>query len=345
MRSDGEIQADVIEESNEPAARAASVRPVPERLHAVALDRFGGPEVLTLHDLPVPELDPEEVLIEVAAAGVGPWDADMRQGWWPAGEPDFPLVLGTDGAGRVARVGSRVRRLQVGQWVYAYSFANPKGGFYSEYVAVLEERVGPLPRGLELEQAAAAATAGLTALQGIDEALHLKKREIVIIHGASGGVGTLAVQFARLRGASVFASASGQDGVDLALQLGAEAAVDGKREDLAAAARRFAKRPLDAALALTGGAPLERCLDALAPGGRLAYPNGVEPEPKPREGIELIGYDAISSPAAFERLNRAIEAARLRVPIAAVFPLEDAAKAHARLEAGHVLGKIVLRIG
>ena len=90
--------------------------------------------------------------------------------------------------------------------------------------------------------------------------------------------------------------------------------------------------------------PLTRCLDALRRGGRLAYPNGVEPAPRKRSGIKVIAYDAVAGVREFERLNRAVKAARLRVPIAAVFPLAEAAKAHRRLAAGHVLGKIVLRV-
>ncbi|HYZ25630.1 MAG TPA: zinc-binding dehydrogenase, partial [Geminicoccaceae bacterium] len=165
-----------------------------------------------------------------------------------------------------------------------------------------------------------------------------------MIHGASGGVGTLAVQFAKLRGALVLASASGADGVALVRRLGADEAVDGKREDLAAAARRFAPEGLDAVLALVGGAALERAPEALRPDGRLAYPHGVEPEPEPRPGIEIMPYDAVSGVPEFERLSHAVAAAKLEVPIAAAYPLADAAKAHERLAAGHVLGKVVLRI-
>jgi NADPH2:quinone reductase len=284
------------------------------------------------------------VLIAVGAAGVGSWDVEMRQGWWPEGEPTFPLVLGTDGAGRVVKVGSQVRRLKVDDWVYSYSFTNPKGGFHAEYVAVVEERVGHLPKGLDLEQAGGMATTGLTALQGIDDALHLQKGEKILIHGASGGVGTLAVQFAKLRGARVTASGSGQEGVELAVKLEADGAVDGKQKDLAAAVRRHAGGPLDAILALVGGPTLDHAAETLRPGGRLAYPNGVQEEPKQRPGIEVISYDAVSSVAAFERLNHAVEQGRLKVPIAAVFPLADASRAHTRLEAGKVLGKIVLRV-
>jgi NADPH2:quinone reductase len=115
----------------------------PKTMRAAAIDRFGGPEVLSIHSLPVPVPDAREVSIALDTAGVGGWDADMREGWSPSGRTRFPLVLGTDGSGTVAAVGSRIRRLKVGDRVYAYSFDNPKGGFYAEYVAVLAETVDP----------------------------------------------------------------------------------------------------------------------------------------------------------------------------------------------------------
>jgi NADPH:quinone reductase-like Zn-dependent oxidoreductase len=142
----------------------------------------------------------------------------------------------------------------------------------------------------------------------------------------------------------VFATASGADGVALVRRLGADAAVDGRREDVAAAVRRFAPDGVDAVLALAGGEALERCLDALRGGGRPAYPNGVEPEPGKRRGIEVTAYDAVAGVREFQRLGRAVEEAKLEVPIAAAYALAEAAKAHERLAAGHVLGKIVLRI-
>jgi NADPH2:quinone reductase len=178
---------------------------VPTTMRAVAIDRFGGPDVLAVHALPVPILDSGEVLIAVHTAGVGGWDADIRAGWWPGGPKHFPLVLGTDGSGVVAAVGPHVRRFKRGEKVYSYAWNNPKGGFYAEYVAVRSEVVARIPVKLDLKHAGAIPTTGLTALQGIDEALQMKKGESVIVHGASGGVGTLAVQFAKLRGARVFA--------------------------------------------------------------------------------------------------------------------------------------------
>ncbi|WFU82525.1 NADP-dependent oxidoreductase [Bradyrhizobium sp. CIAT3101] len=317
---------------------------VPRTMFAAAIDRFGGPEVITGHALPVPPLGVDEVMIAVDTAGVGPWDADVREGYFAPRKPHFPLVLGYDGSGIVAAVGSRVRRLKVGDEVYSYNWENPKGGFYAEYVAVPADKVAPIPKRLDLRHAGAIPITGLTALQGIDDALKLKKGETIIIHAASGGVGTLAVQFARLRGARVFATASGLEGVELVQELGAHMSVDGKRADIDDQARRFAPDGADAILALAGGDALEKCMNVLRPGGRLAHPNGVEPAPKKRRGVELIRYDGISGVREFERLNAAVQAAKLKVAIAECYSLTHAYKAHERLAEGHVVGKIVLSI-
>jgi NADPH:quinone reductase-like Zn-dependent oxidoreductase len=259
---------------------------VPSTMRAAAIDRFGGPQVLTLHVLPVPAVDSNEVLIAVHTAGVGSWDADMREGWSPDGRrPRFPLVLGTDGSGTIATVGSLVRRFAPGDAVYAYTFASPKGGFYAEYVCVPANNVGRPPDVLTLKEAGAVTVTGITALQGIDDTLRIKRGEAVVIHGAAGGVGSLALQFAKMRGARVLATATGADGIRFVRRLGADAAADGRREDLAAAARRFAPDGVDAVLALAGGPPLTRLLDAVKRGGRVAYPNGVEPAPRQGDGI------------------------------------------------------------
>src|SRR5512145_2941344 len=114
-----------------PTTSAATRRPsVPATMKAAAIDRFGPPSVLALHTLPVPETGPGDVLIEMRAAGVGVWDARIRDGSWsPTRRPRFPLVLGTDGAGVVVSRGSRVRRFDIGERVWAYEYVNPKGGF------------------------------------------------------------------------------------------------------------------------------------------------------------------------------------------------------------------------
>ena len=327
------------------AAVTATAAPasIPTSMKAMALDQPGAPNVITMHTLPVPQLGADEVLIAIHTAGIGVWDADIRKKMTYV-KTRYPYILGSDGSGTIAAVGASVTGFKVGDAVYSYNWDNPKGGFYAEYVAVPAKHVAHVPKGVTLEQAGALGVSGLTALSGIDEALHLKTGETIIIHGASGAVGTLAIQLAKLRGATVLATASGADGLALVRRLGADAAVDGRKGDIAAAARAFAPKGADAVLALASGDALERCIAALHAGGRVVFPHGVEPAPKARGTITVTGYDALYDAPAFERLNRAIEARMFEVPIAAEFPLADAAKAHTRLEAGHVLGKIVLRV-
>ena len=313
-------------------------------MHAVAIDRFGGPEVLVMHDLPIPKISPQEVLIAVDTAGVGGWDARARQGTW-ADDNTFPKILGVDGSGVVKEVGARVKRFKRGDRVYAYSYGNEKGGFYAEYVAVAASNAARKPKRLDMVEAGALGTIGLTALQGVDDALEIEPGENVIVHGASGNVGMLALQFAKRRGASVLATASGRDGIKLVQRLGADEAIDGKRADIIKATRAFAPDGVDAVLAFAGGKELTRCLDALRKGGRAAYPNGVEPEPRKRKGIRIKSYDAVPGVREFERLERAIDESKLEIPIAATFTMKDARAAHRLIEKGHVLGKVVLRIG
>jgi NADPH:quinone reductase len=318
-------------------------------MKAAAIDRFGPPSVLGLHKLPIPEPGPDEILIALSAAGVGVWDAEVRDGsWLPAGKPKFPFVLGTDGAGIVAAKGARVHRFSVGDRVWAYSYANPKGGFYAEFVAVKAHDAGRVPKHLDLLQAGAAPTTGLTALQGIDDKLRLRHGETLLVYGASGAVGTLAVQFAKARGARVIGTATGRDTGALLCKLGADHVFDARSataaDELGELASKGVSNAIDAALVLASGESLERCLALVRKGGRVAFPNGVEPEPKRRRGVRLSAYDAVAGPPEFARLERAVTEARLRVPIAAIYPLAQAAKAHARLERGHVLGRIVLQI-
>lgn len=326
-----------------PAASTGAAR-LPATMQAAAINQAGGPEVITLHTLPVPKPQADEVVIAINTAGVASWDVYLRRNPQSIKHSAFPLVLGTDGAGLIVAVGAKVQGFKVGDQVYSYSWDNPHGGFYAEYVAVPAERVGHVPKGLTLRQAGAIATTALTAIQGIDDALHLKAGDTLIIHGASGGVGSLALQFAKLRGVKVLATATGEDGMAFAKQLGADAVVDGRHGDIAAAAREFAPKGVDAVLALAGGDTLERCIDALRAGGHVAFPYGVEPEPKARDGVPIARYNAIPGPKEFERLNQAIEALNLRVAIEAEFPLAEAAKAQQRVEAGHILGKVILKV-
>lgn len=317
---------------------------IPETMRAVAIDRHGGPSVLSMHELPVPATGANEVLIAVNTAGVGGWDASMRAGPADSEHPHFPKILGTDGSGTIVAVGSRVRRLKVGDQVFAYRYENPKGGFYAQYVALPATHAARIPAGYDLAEAGAATVTSLTALQGVDDTLQLGRGETILIHGASGSVGSLALQFAKARGARVLATASGKDGVAFVRRLGPDLVVDGKRDSVEAIARAFAPDGVDAVLAFVGGPSLTRCLSTLRRGGRVAYPNGISPVPRPRRGITITAYDAEPGIRELERLDRAWTQTHLQIPIAKTYTLANAIRAHQRLAEGHILGKIVLRV-
>ncbi|MEO6435827.1 MAG: NADP-dependent oxidoreductase, partial [Tepidisphaeraceae bacterium] len=306
-------------------------------MRAAAIDRFGGIETIRMQTLPVPEVGPDEVLIRVESAGVAVWDVFEREGGFAkmfGVEPKFPYVLGTDGAGTVAAVGEKISRVKKGDRVYAVALVNPKGGFYAEYAAVKADNVSLIPGKLTIEQASVMPSDAMTALRGLDEILGLKKAETLMIFGASGGVGHLAVQLAKRMGARVFAVASGDDGVALAKRLGADAVVNGRKDDVAAAARKFAPDGLDAALMTAGGEAADRALAAVRDGGRAAHPNGIMPEPKARSGVRMSTYDVEPNREAIEKLNRLIElpeAGPFEVHVARTFALDQAADAQRAL--------------
>ncbi len=317
-----------------------------QTMRAVALDRFGGPETLKVQTVPIPEVGADEVLIHVECAGVGAWDPFEREGGFVevlGREPKFPYVLGTDGAGTVAAVGKKVKELKEGDRVYAAALGNPKGGFYAEYAVVNEDNASLIPGDLNMDQAAVLASDGLTALKGL-ELLRLQRGDSVMIFGASGGIGHLAVQLAKRLGARVFAVASGEDGVSFVKRLGADAVVDGRSDKVLNMARKFAPDGIDTALVTAGGEATNRALSAIRAGGRIAYPNGVMPEPKAPAGVDVDAYDGEGGRDAIERLNELIDSGPFEVHVDRVFQLDQAAAAQAALGEHH-LGKIALRVG
>jgi len=312
----------------------------PVMMKAAAIERFGGPGVFRLRTLSVPRPKANEVLIKLDTAGIGVWDPDAREGELDLGNDGFPQIIGNDGAGTVAAVGARVARFRRGDRVYAYTM---KGGFYAEYVTVKQDQVAHVPPGVRRDEAGALGAVGITALRGLDDQLHIKRGQRVMIFGASGGIGHVAVQLAKRMGAKVFAIASGPDGVRLVRRLGADVVVDGRKDDVADAATRFAPKGFDAALVLTGGKDVTAALRAVKKGGRVAYPNGVEPAPRAPRGVRLLAYDGTPTRQAFERLNSLIGRARFRVALERTYTLEDAAAAHRELGKHHV-GKAAFRL-
>lgn len=310
-------------------------------MKAIAINGYGDKERLELREFPVPPAGPGEVLIKVEAAGVGVWDAMVRSGAMAAVAPaTFPLILGADCAGSIVEVGADTRGFQTGDRVYGYSFLSPKGGSYAEYVALPGEQVAPVPEGLSIEQAGALAVPGLTALHGLTTALKLAAGERLLVFG-TGSVGHLAVQLAKRMDVRVLAVASGEDSAALARAAGADEVVDGKGGDLDAAIRRFAPQGLDAVLATTNAPGLDTAIASIRQGGRLAYPNGVSPEPKGGPGVETVGYNGTPDRLIFDKLNALIEAGPFNVHVDQTFPLSQAVQAQAAMEQHH-LGRMVL---
>jgi NADPH2:quinone reductase len=327
---------------------------VPDRMKAEVLDEFGPPEVIHTSSVPVPEVGAHEVLIRVGTAGVGAWEPHVCAGQFDpealrqrlkldrvfGAEGSLPGGLGSDGAGTIAAKGADASRFHPGDAVYGWGFLNPKGGFYAEYVALSEDEVSTIPPNLSLEQAGVLAVDGLTALAGIDRLL-LGPDRTLLVTGASGGVGHLAVQLARRLEARVFAVASGEDGVELVRRLGANDAVDGRSDEAAAKARAFAPGGFDAALLLTG-ARLDEMLALLREGGRGAYPNGVV-GPEPRRGIDVEAFDGYHGREALERLGALVGKGPFDVIVSRVYPLEDTPQALRDVKKHH-LGKLAVRV-
>lgn len=314
-------------------------------MRASVIDKFGGVENFSLRELPVPSVGPADVLIRVEAVGVGSWDAQEREGQYDGLfglRSTFPYVLGWDGAGTIAAVGAKVARFSIGDRVCAASMPLPKGGFYAEYAAVEEEHVMHAPQGLSIEQAAALPWDALTALSGLD-ALQVTAGSTLMVVGASGGIGHYAVQVGKRMGARVLAVASGDDGVSLVKRLGADAAVDGRRGDVFAAARSLAPEGIDAALVTVGGEAVDRALAGLRARAKVACPYGVSPEPRVPPNVDLMLYNGDRTQVGINKLSRLMHDSPLEVHVAQILSLDQTVAAHRAL-AEHYVGKLVMRV-
>lgn len=317
-----------------------------DMMQAMTISEFGGVEKFHLTQISKPQIEPDEILMQVEAAGVGEWDPFEREGGFAkmtGNSPTFPYTLGSEGAGIIERVGSKVTNLKVGDRVFAASFLNSKGGFYAEYAAVKATLVAPIPAGMSIEQAATFSGVALTALRGLDDTLKLHSGETLLILGASGGVGHMAVQLAQIMGVKVIAVASGSDGIKMVESLGAENVVDGHDVDLREKLGALCPDGADAALLLVGGKIAEQMIQCVKKGGRAAYPAGAEPAPEAPEGVALTKYNGDPDQPLIRRLNELISKRPLSVYIAQTFPFTEIAAAHKALK-GHHVGKFALFI-
>ncbi|HEV7483871.1 MAG TPA: NADP-dependent oxidoreductase [Solirubrobacterales bacterium] len=311
-------------------------------MKAVVLREYGPPEVMAVEEVEKPEPIPTEVQVRVHAAGVNPVDFKTRSGKGMAGllgEP--PIRIGWDAAGVISEVPPGVTRFRVGDEVFGMPWFPREAGAYAEYVTAPSRHFAHKPHTLSFEEAAALPLAGLTAWQIIVDTIALEDGADVLIHGAAGGVGHLAVQVAKARGASVIATARAEQAGWLR-ELGASATIDYKSE-------RFEDRvaDLDAVIDFTG-AYGERSLPVLRPGGILvSVPSGVSQDLldlAKRSDRRAIGILVEPDPVGLAGLCHLVENGQLQVKVDRVFDLEEAAEAHRVAEAGHGGGKIVLRI-
>ena len=326
-------------------AKEGSGARVPDRMKAAAIDRFGGPGEIKLRTLPVPQPGDGEVLIALHAAGVGEWDAAIRQGAWrPPGRTKFPLIPGIDGAGIVVAKGAHVRRFRIGDRVYAYQFGK-RSGFYAEYAVADADNVAPVPPQLDFLQAGAAAANGLTALQGIDDALHLRRGQTILIFGATGSVGTLALQLAKRKQARVIATATGPDAPG---SQGEPAPIPPwsmrGRTRWSSSSRPSLPKASTSLSCSPAATEWKYASSSSAAAVASPIPTGSSRRPAAAGRSAWCPMTASLGRANSARLGRAVAEAKLRVPIAAVWPLAKAREAHKRLERGHILGRMVLRM-
>jgi len=323
-------------------------------MQAIVHDAYGSTDVLELRDVAVPEIAADEVLVRVRAAGVdrGVWHVmtglpyPIRLAGYGLSAPKNP-VLGMDVAGVVEAVGATVTRFQPGDEVFGIG-----KGTFAEFTRVAENKLALKPTNLTFEQAAAVAISGLTALQGLRDRAHLEAGQKVLIIGASGGVGTYAVQLAKALGAEVTAVCSTTK-IDLVRSLGADRVIDYTRDDFAQGSERY-----DAILDIGGNASLARLRQVLAPAGTLVIAGG-ESDGRWLGGsdrqiralvLSLFVSQKLATYVCRENhedlivLKELIESGKVTPAIDRTYPLSEAAKAVEYLKAGHARGKVVITV-
>jgi NADPH:quinone reductase-like Zn-dependent oxidoreductase len=308
-------------------------------MRAIALDDYGAPPAL--RELPVPQPGPGEVLVRVEASSVNGFDGGVVGGYLKGMmEHRFPVVPGKDFAGAVAGVGSGVSRFKAGDRVFGVVITPALGpGAWGEYVAVPEGFVASVPAGLDLQTAGTIGLAGAAALAAVDSVAP-SSGETVLISGATGGVGAIAIQLAKARGATVVATARPGDEESFVRGLGADATVD-FTNDLTAAVRALHSAGVPVALHFAGDPAT--VADLVASGGRLASTLGFTQEAAGDRSLTVATIMANPDTATLERLAAEVGAGRLRVPVQRTYALSEVPQALADFGRG-TLGKLAVRV-
>lgn len=305
-------------------------------MKAVRIHRFGGPEVLQVDDVAKPEASDAKLLIRVAAASVNPVDYKIRKGGYPkVTDKDLPVTLGRDVCGVVETAGGG---FATDDEVYAH--LDWADGGYAEFVLCAPAGVAARPSSIGMVEAAAVPLAATTAWQGLFDHGELKAGERVLIHGASGGVGAFAVQFARIAGAGVIATASAEE-IERVRALGAGQVIDHKAQKFEEVVQK-----VDLVFDLIGKETQERSFQTLKPGGRLiSTVQDPDPAKAAEAGVTAKRYMATPNAGQLANFAKLIDTGQLQVTVAKVFDLDEAVEAHRFLENDHPHGKVVLRVG
>ncbi|MEM9255887.1 MAG: NADP-dependent oxidoreductase [Pseudomonadota bacterium] len=326
-------------------------------MRAAVIERFGDVNEIRIVDLPTPAPAPGQVLLRVAYAGVNPADWKSREGMTANFYPiQFPHVLGFDAAGVVVACGKGVTGVSEGDRVFtAADHAAGTSGSYAEYMCVPADILAPVPQAMSLRTAAALPVAAITAWQAImaRDRGNVQSSDAVLIHGASGGVGSFAVQFARLQGAAVATSCSRKN-LDYVTHLGSECALDYTRHNLADALKRWRPEGLDCIVDAVGGDTLTEPYALLRPGGTLvsiATLNADGDIASDTARAAALGrrkvfafMDTAELASELVSIAQLIVAGRVQAPAITEYRLEDVQTAHRALATGHSCGKRVLRI-
>jgi NADPH:quinone reductase-like Zn-dependent oxidoreductase len=296
-------------------------------MRAARVHAYGGPETMRVEEAQVPVAGPGERLVRLAAASVNPIDWKMRQGLMKAYFPlKFPRILGRDGAG--TDVVTRERVMGLG--------SPNREGTHAEYAVFQVNASSKIPSEISFETAAALGIAGLSAWIPLVENAQLAKGQKVLIHAGAGGVGSLAIQIARLRGAEVWTTCSAGN-ADFCRGIGAARVIDYRNEDFSRLGPIF-----DAVLDTLGGAVHRLSAQVLKPDGALVSLSAAPVEAVTRKDVRVLPTEVRSTPERLKALLSLVAEGKMKVPVEARFPLEQAAEAYELSRAGHARGKIVL---